>query len=226
MSSCRDAAIEGWNTYLTDLQADEDGETWLTVLGFDDRREIWVDGAPVREVLPLGVETFVPRGMTALYDSIAHAIGLAEATLKKLKRPDMKVLIPIVTDGFENASTEYAGEAGRLALLSLVESYEAAGNFTFVYLSADVSQPASVAAAAVGISPGNAGAMGPMGATGSSGAVGAYSALSATTSSLRTNSAQSTDSAFADAGIGNDQEDWAVRYKDADAQTSREGKAK
>lgn len=66
---------------------------------------------PIADVPPLAIQ---PRGETPLNDAVAFTIdrvGAELATLPERERPG-QVIVVIVTDGLENSSLEYIGDAG------------------------------------------------------------------------------------------------------------------
>lgn len=152
MTGIRDAAVEGANTYIRDLQNDAGADTTrMTIVAFDDQYEVWQQNKLVKEIPYFG-DDYQPRGMTALYDAIGKTIALLDSAGRK----NEKHLVVILTDGFENASREYpTGEEGRQRLASVIEQYEKKGNWTFVYLGAN-DYNVKATAAALNIPAGNA----------------------------------------------------------------------
>ena len=53
-----------------------------------------------------------PRGSTSLYDAIGRTINTIADELNSLKKKDRpnKILVAIVTDGYENTSSEYTAD--------------------------------------------------------------------------------------------------------------------
>lgn len=103
MGHLRHDAIGGFNTFLAEQQK-LDGNANLTLVLFDHEYLVQVPGLPVAEVEPLTVDTYVPRGGTAMNDAIGRALAELEE-----KNPD-RAIITILTDGEENASVEYTSE--------------------------------------------------------------------------------------------------------------------
>lgn len=106
MESCRDAAIEGFNHFLREQQQVE-GLAKLTLVLFDDEYLAPVQSLPVQEILPLTRKSYAPRNTTALLDAIGRTIeelGNRLAGLAERDRPS-QVIVTILTDGLENAST-------------------------------------------------------------------------------------------------------------------------
>jgi hypothetical protein len=151
MKSCRDAAIEGFNRFLVDQQQLE-GLSRLTLVQFDDEYLVPVTSLPVQEVLPLTTETYVPRGMTALLDAIGRTIaelGERFAALPEDRRP-VQVIVAIMTDGLENASTRFSWQDIAGQIRHQTDQYK----WTFLFLGAN--QDAIATAAMISIASHNA----------------------------------------------------------------------
>lgn len=140
MGSIRAEAIGGFNNFLTAQKAVK-GAANLTLVLFDDQYEVPINGVKLKEVEPLTTETFVPRGMTALYDAVGKALASLEAKAPK------KAVICILTDGAENASKEYT----HASVQERVKAAEARG-WEIVFLAANID--AKAAGASLGITRG------------------------------------------------------------------------
>ena len=152
MGSIIGASISGFNEFLGKQKALPDKAT-ITVVLFDDQYEILYDNVDIKNAELLNGEVWKPRGMTALYDAIGKTINTEKAKLKKLSvEAPSKVLVCIVTDGFENASEEYKGEEGRKRIISIIRECEKE-DWNFLYLAAN--QDAFAVGAGFGISHGN-----------------------------------------------------------------------
>lgn len=99
MSAIRDDTVGGVNTFIAAQQA-EGLDARLTLHLFDHEHEVVHDAVPIAHVPPLTVDSYVPRGWTALYDAIWRALDAA------WKRPGDSHILAIVTDGQENRSHE------------------------------------------------------------------------------------------------------------------------
>lgn len=108
MESIRQAAIDGYNSFLRDQQA-APGHNRFSLVFFDSGIETRFDSIPVAEAIPLDLDTYVPNGCTALLDAIGDTIdrlGWRFAALPPADRPE-HVTVAILTDGEENSSTRY-----------------------------------------------------------------------------------------------------------------------
>ena len=151
MSTCQAEAIAGFNQFLADQQKTE-GLAKLTLVLFDDEYLVPVRSVPVREVLPLDGETYQPRGSTALLDAIGQTIdelGASLAALAEKDRPD-QVIVAILTDGMENASTSFTWKDLAARIKHQTDVYK----WTFLFLGAN--QDAIATAAQINIAASNA----------------------------------------------------------------------
>lgn len=143
--------IGGFNTFLSD-QIKVPGECTLTLNQFDDTFEYVVKAEPIRNARPLCGNTFKPRGSTALLDAIGRSI---EETGKRLdgmadsERPS-KVVMVIITDGFENASRKFDKDRVNQMISEQRDKY----SWEFVFLGAN--QDAISTASSFGIHAANA----------------------------------------------------------------------
>lgn len=150
MESSRDQVISGFNEYIEGLKNTEGAEFLFTLLLFDKYGDehlaidIPYKAAPLDDVKPLTRETYVPRGLTPLYDAIGHGMQVVEQGSGY-----DKVIFVIITDGEENSSKEFS----RDKIFKLIDEKKGLGNWTFAFLGAD--QDAYAASAAIGISAGN-----------------------------------------------------------------------
>ena len=107
MSSIMSDSIGGFNTFLKQ-QKELPDEATITVALFDDKYEMLYDNIDIKKAKELTSAEWYPRGMTALYDALGKTINSEKARFAKMgdEKPS-KVLVCVVTDGLENASTEY-----------------------------------------------------------------------------------------------------------------------
>lgn len=162
--------IGGFNTFV-DGQREEPGELTVTLAQFDDIYEVLYQTVPIAEVKNLTEKTFVPRGRTALLDSLARLIidtGRTLAALAEDQRPE-KVLFIIQTDGEENASREFSNAK----IKEMIDHQKDIYKWEFIYLGANQD------AFSVG------GAMGMAGVKYEATSMGTRGAYTATTDSLK-----------------------------------------
>ncbi len=139
-------AIGGFNKFLEDQQG-APGEATLSLVLFDHEIDVPYHGVPIKEVKPLDGKTYQPRGSTALLDAVAIAIDRTGDRLKAMKEEDRpeKVMVIIMTDGHENASTDITREE----LKRKIERQEKEYSWNFVFMGAN--QDSFAAAVKLGI---------------------------------------------------------------------------
>lgn len=134
MSSIKKSTIDSINEFLNSLRTNG-LETKVTLVQFDNKYEVQVDGTLVNLVQDLNESTFVPRGMTALHDAIGKTINTVGERLSKTKEEDRpeKLMFVIITDGFENASHEFDSSK----IKSMIAHQKLKYNWNFVFLGAN-----------------------------------------------------------------------------------------
>ncbi|PQJ29663.1 vWA domain-containing protein [Rubritalea profundi] len=151
MQSLTEAAITGFNSFLDD-QLDTPGEARLTLVLFDNEYILHANRAPLKDVQKLDTLSYVPRGSTALLDTIGRTIDSIGAKLSCAPERDRpaSVTIAIYTDGYENASTDYTAARIREMIKHQTEQY----GWQFLFLAAN--EDAIATAAHYGIDESNA----------------------------------------------------------------------
>lgn len=134
MSSTVNDVIGGFNTFLAEQQQ-ASGQATLTLVQFDsqDPYELVADRQPISAIAPLDRGTYVPRGMTPLFDAVGQGITRLDAALlalDKAARP-ARVVFVIITDGEENSSREFDYSRVR----RLIEQH---AEWQFLYLSSSL----------------------------------------------------------------------------------------
>jgi len=146
MASVKDDTIGGFNNFLGEQQKVE-GEASLSLVQFDDQYEVVYEDQDIMRAAPLTDRTFQPRGSTALFDAVGrtiNSVGRRLAALAEAERPD-KVLLVVMTDGFENASTEFTA-AG---VSELINHQRNVYSWEFMFIGAN--QDAVLSAREIGI---------------------------------------------------------------------------
>ena len=135
MACLVDEVIGAFNTFV-DEQQQIAGQASFSLVQFDDRYEVYLDAVDLAKVGRLDRTTYVPRGMTALYDAVGRAIvatGTRLAALDEAERPD-KVVFLIQTDGEENASREFDAATLQAMIRHQQDKYA----WEFVFLGANI----------------------------------------------------------------------------------------
>lgn len=125
MESVKKETISGFNSYLDGLK-DIKGKTSITVVQFDSQSiDKLCDGVNVKDAPRLNGEDYQPRAWTPLYDALAKTI-----VSTKEKANGEKVLFVTLTDGQENASTEWNDKKVK----DLMKEREEKDEWTFAYI--------------------------------------------------------------------------------------------
>ena len=146
MESVKHDTIGGFNNFLSEQQRVE-GEASLSLVQFDDQYEVVYEDRDLHAAAPLTERTFQPRGSTALLDAVGrtiNSVGARLAALPEAERPD-KVLMVVMTDGFENASREFT--AARLS--EMINHQRNVYSWEFMFIGAN--QDAVLSARELGI---------------------------------------------------------------------------
>ena len=132
MQSIKKEAIDSVNETIQTIRSaqkkHQDQEHYVSLVTFNDDVKTVYECIPVDEVKELTAKTYQPDCCTALYD----AMGISLNALRKKVAEDDKVLVTVVTDGYENASKEYSGKA----IKALVDELKAKG-WVFAYIGAN-----------------------------------------------------------------------------------------
>ncbi len=134
MQSMVEPAITGFNRLLREQQQ-APGSARFTLVLFDDQYEVPFQSVPISEVVELDVTTFVPRGSTALLDAIGQTIDGLGKKLQHTPEADRpgQVIIAILTDGEENASSQYNWQDIAKRIRHQTEKYQ----WQFLFLGAN-----------------------------------------------------------------------------------------
>lgn len=136
MNSMGNEVSSGCNEYLdTQRETDTENKTTTHVLfsTFDQQYEL-IRNATLSEQPKITNKEVEPRGMTALYDSIAQTISDTIKTLEKMDVAPAQVGVFILTDGHENSSHTWTKEL-IAAQIKLLES--APYNWQFYFAAAN-----------------------------------------------------------------------------------------
>lgn len=132
MGSIRKEAVDSVNETLQTIRAaqkkHEGQKHYVTLVTFNDDVKTICDRVSADEVAELTFETYCPDCCTALYD----AMGISMNALRKEVTDGDKVLVTVVTDGYENASKEYSGKTVK----AMVDELKGKG-WVFAYIGAN-----------------------------------------------------------------------------------------
>ena len=132
VSTVRAAALNSVNESLQSIRHAqkkyEEQEHYVTFVTFNNDVKTLFDCVSIDMINDLTPREYNPNCCTALYDAMGMSLGKLLRTVAK----DDKVLVTIVTDGYENASREYSAKA----IKKLVEKLKSKG-WVFAYMGAN-----------------------------------------------------------------------------------------
>ena len=138
MSGTEKEVIGAYNAFAAEqlkITIDNNIESTMTLVLFDNEYEEVYFKLPIAEVPELTSSVYYTRGMTALYDAIGKTIAKFDK--------ESKVIFFIETDGAENASREFSGST----LKDIINKKKADGwDFNFVVADLDYSTTSSMGA--------------------------------------------------------------------------------
>ncbi len=139
MSDCIDVTISGFNEQLQLIkkmkQKFPEQEFVISLATFNQEVQPILQMVNPNEAQLLNRETYVPDGMTALYDAIGQSVmKLKDVAGKEIDNDEATAVVVIITDGHENSSRffNYAG------ISKLIKELDAQKNWTFSYLGATI----------------------------------------------------------------------------------------
>lgn len=136
MSSAYNETLSGINEVLAGIRKNQaefpDQHHYVTLVTFEGTGISGVktrrDRAPIESIALFAEKDYRPGGCTPLYD----AMGKTLSEMEGLVREDDRVMVTIITDGMENASTEYSGKT----IKAYVERLRRKG-WVFAYIGAN-----------------------------------------------------------------------------------------
>ncbi len=132
MHRIEQAAIDSVNETLQTILAAQEKhpqqEHFVSLVIFNTSVKSLYESAPVDAVKELDTNSYNPRSCTALYD----AMGMSLTALRQVTGENDKVLVTIVTDGYENSSKKYT----QPEIKSLVDELKQEG-WVFAYMGAN-----------------------------------------------------------------------------------------
>jgi protein involved in ribonucleotide reduction len=130
------SAIHGYNEVLGGIKADaktyaDTQEHFMTLVLFDSTaiENVYWNENPEKAAI-LTTETYVPGAATPLYDAIGKTLTQLQKEING--DPNATVIVTIITDGYENSSTEYTLKAVQALIQHLKEQ-----GWSFAYMGTD-----------------------------------------------------------------------------------------
>lgn len=135
MESVRDVTIKGFNENLQSCRTDKvaDGiEQFFSLVTFNQSVDFPIWRKPISDLADLTTKTYVPSGMTALYDAIGVAVSKLQSEIQdKIEKQDANVVVTVFTDGEENSSQEWRDYSKLSSLLAKLRDSRM-WTFTFI----------------------------------------------------------------------------------------------
>lgn len=127
MENVRYDMIKSINDLIREQKQIKERPSSFTFVKFNNKINRVIKNKSLEEIDFLSKNDYNPTGTTALYDAIGDTITWFNS--------EKNVLMIIVTDGQENASIEFS----RNQVLKMIEEKKKYDNWTYVYLSNDLS---------------------------------------------------------------------------------------
>ena len=127
MENIRTNMLKSINDLITEQKQIKERPATFTLVKFNDKINRKMENTPLEETRLLTSEDYKPEGTTALYDAIGSTINRF--------RNERDVLMVIITDGQENASTRYNKEY----CTQKIDEKKKYNNWSYVYLSCDLN---------------------------------------------------------------------------------------
>jgi hypothetical protein len=147
MESIYNQALTGANETIQTIRIGQKDhpelQQYLTFASFNsgkDYLKVRYSVTPIDDVKEITKEDYVACGCTALYDAMGEMIS----ELKRKITEEDRILVTVITDGYENSSTHWSGPQ----IKSLVEELRHEG-WTFTYIGAN--QDVEAVAGSMGI---------------------------------------------------------------------------
>ncbi|MBQ3444291.1 MAG: VWA domain-containing protein [Selenomonadaceae bacterium] len=146
MSNLAADTIGGYNSFI-EQQKTKAGAAEVTTVLFDDQYEKISDATDINAVPELTSEQYYARGTTALLDAVGRTITetLSRLESKKICPAKRRVLVMIMTDGYENASKEFT----KAKVKALVEATTKEYDWNYIFIGANID--AAAEAGGIGI---------------------------------------------------------------------------
>lgn len=127
MYSCLTDTLGGFNCFINSQKNDNENGS-ISLYFFNNSYSTIYENKPMKEVEDLTAQSYHPSGGTALLDAIGATV--VKASSQNFETPPT---IVILTDGFENASTNYT----KSHINDLIKLYTEKDNWNFVFLAAN-----------------------------------------------------------------------------------------
>lgn len=133
MYDLKDDVIGGVNSVID--EASENPNAKMSLVFFDTELKWIYESEKANDISKISSDDYAPGGMTALLDAVGESIARVSANQDKLGEDEKasKILVTIITDGYENASKEFSYDQVR----NMITSKEK-GVWEFVFMGANI----------------------------------------------------------------------------------------
>ena len=127
--------IGGFNSMI-EQQKNIDGKCFVTTILFNHTRKLLHDRIDLEKIDLMTINDYQPNGSTALMDAVGHTIQHIANIHKYIRKEDVpsKTLFVIMTDGYENASTQFS----KSMIHQLIETYKKNQGWEFMFIGANI----------------------------------------------------------------------------------------
>lgn len=150
MHDCIEQTINGFNEQIAKIKEMEkefpEQEMNIGLTTFNHTVDHIYYMRQLTDAYKMTLENYIPRGSTAMLDAMAETmLKLSSHQEESNKELPTTIVMVILTDGYENASTKYTLKNVK----EMVEAREASGTWTFTFLGAtldavDVAEKMSI----------------------------------------------------------------------------------
>ncbi|ULB35210.1 vWA domain-containing protein [Proteiniphilum propionicum] len=137
MQGTESDVVGGFNNFIDQQRSQPHGKITVSLYKFNSHWSRVVNDLQLNEIRPLTNNDYTPGGLTALYDTIGNAINdiVKQTAYSESECNADTVIMVIITDGQENASSEYDSRKVK----QMIQELEKSENWQFIYLGTDLN---------------------------------------------------------------------------------------
>lgn len=132
MSGTETDVIGGFNGFIRKQKEETAGRISVSLYKFNSDVNAVLQNVDMSDLRELNLQNYQPRGSTALLDAIGRAIIEADQHINFAIKPD-KVMMIVITDGYENASRKYS----KTDIKTMLDTHQHQLNWEIMYLGAN-----------------------------------------------------------------------------------------
>lgn len=135
MGGLEEETISGYNNLLHQ-QRSKSGQVFVTTVFFNHEIKVVHSRIPIQEICPITREDYITGGCTALLDAVGGTISKVDSLQKAggPKGQTSRVLIAIITDGYENSSQDFTYDQVK----KLIQRQKTERDWQFIFLGANI----------------------------------------------------------------------------------------